>query len=189
MDRHPGPGAMSEKNTEQLAARIGAAIRARRKEARLTLTQVARRADISVSHLSNLENGLSIASLPLLAKVASALQASLAELTRDEDRLVVQTSSLPSAEEGWCELSHQELQTRIMAGEFDAGDRPDLPLPLQDRDFFLTVITGAIEVIIDGTSYTLERGDAIDARSVLSASLTVIENAQVLCSTTPSSRA
>ncbi|TLQ01422.1 helix-turn-helix transcriptional regulator [Nesterenkonia salmonea] len=67
---------------EHLGARIGEAIRRRRKDARLTLTRVARRADISVSHLSNIENGLSIASLPLLAKVAAALNTSLAERTR-----------------------------------------------------------------------------------------------------------
>ncbi|WP_150461364.1 helix-turn-helix domain-containing protein [Nesterenkonia ebinurensis] len=174
--------------SDQLAFRIGDAIRRRRKDARLTLTQVARRADISVSHLSNIENGLSIASLPLLAKVAAALNTSLAELTRDEDQLMVQPSSLPDPLQGWRELSHPSLETRIMAGSFDRDERLGFPLPLSGRDLFLTVLRGAAVITIDGTEYALRQDDALDARSTLSATITVTEDAEVLCSTTPSSR-
>ncbi len=174
--------------SDQLAYRIGEAIRRRRKDARLTLTQVARRADISVSHLSNIENGLSIASIPLLAKVAAALRISLAELTRDEDQLVVQSSRLPTAQEGWRELSHPSLETRIMVGSFDEEDSFDFPLPLQDRDCFLTVLRGQAEVTVDGTRYDLRQGDAVDARSVFRVNVRVTAEAQILCSTTPSSR-
>ncbi|NDK31714.1 XRE family transcriptional regulator [Nesterenkonia haasae] len=174
-------------NTEHLGFRLGEAIRRRRKDARLTLTQVARRADISVSHLSNIENGLSIASLPLLAKVAAALNTSLAELTRDENRLVVQQSHLPGPREGWRELSHPSLETRIMAGAFDAGDNLDFPLPLSGHDCFLTMLSGSAVVTIDGAEYSLAPGDALDARSVLSAMIHVTEDADILVSTTPSS--
>lgn len=188
MDRHSSAGAVSRMNAEHLGARIGEAIRRRRKDARLTLTQVARRADISVSHLSNIENGLSIASLPLLAKVAAALNTSLAELTRDENRLVVQQSRLPGPLQGWRELSHPSLETRVMAGSFDAGDALDFPLPLSGLDCFLTLLSGAAVVTIDGTGYSLQHGDALDARSVLSARIRVTAEADILVSTTPSSR-
>lgn len=173
--------------SQHLASRIGESIRKRRKNARLTLTQVARRADISVSHLSNIENGLSIASLPLLAKVASALSISLAELTRDQDRLVVQSSRLPEPQEGWRELSHPSLETRIMAGSFDKGDTLSFPLPLSGRDCFLTILRGSAIITVDGTQYSLNKADAIDARSALNVSMQIKRDAQILCSTTPSS--
>lgn len=179
---------MNAEASEQLAARLGAAIRKRRKEAHLTLTQVARRADISVSHLSNIENGLAIASLSLLAKVASALEISLAELTRDEDELVVQTSRFPSEETGWRDLSHPALQTRVMGGVFDSGDSPDFPLSLSGQDLFFTVLRGRVILTLDGTDYELATGDAADARSVLTASFLVRESSEVLCSTTRAER-
>lgn len=178
---------MTAVESEQLATRIGESIRKRRKEARLTLTQVARRAEISVSHLSNIENGLSIASLPLLAKVASALRVSLAELTRDQDRLVVRSSKLPGPQEGWRELSHPSLQTRIMAGSFDCGDTLHFPLPLSGRDCFVTILRGSVIVTVDGTQYALHQADAIDARSALSVGMHIKKDAEILCSTTPSS--
>lgn len=174
--------------SEPLAVRVGKAIRTRRKDARLTLTQVARRADISVSHLSNIENGLSIASLPLLAKVAAALHISLAELTRDESRLVVKPSSLPGPHEGWRELSHPALETRIVAGSFDKDDSMEFPLPLSGRDCFMTILKGSAVITVDGTQYALQRGDAIDARSAVSATILVTDDAEIICSITPSSR-
>lgn len=174
--------------SDQLSFRIGSTIRDRRKDARLTLTQVARRAEISVSHLSNIENGLSMASLPLLAKVASALNIGLAELTRDEDRLVVQPSSLPSPQEGWRELSHYALETRIMAGSFEADNNLDFPLPLHGQDCFLAILKGSAAVTVDHTAYTLEQGDAIDVRGAHNAIISVTDAATIVCSTTRSSR-
>ncbi|WP_293699109.1 helix-turn-helix transcriptional regulator [uncultured Agrococcus sp.] len=173
---------------ESLVPRIGKAIRTRRKDARLTLTQVAQRAEISVSHLSNIENGLSIASLPLLAKVAAALNISLAELTRDENRLVARAATLPDAADGWRELSHAALETEIMAGSFDNGSTLAFPLPLAGRDCFVTLLRGSAIVTVDGVQHALDRGDAIDARSAVDVTLLITEDAQIVCSTSPSSR-
>lgn len=179
---------MKPLTSDPLSFRIGGTIRERRKGARLTLTQVAQRAEISVSHLSNIENGLSMASLPLLAKVASALNIGLAELTRDEDRLAVQPSSLPSPEAGWRELSHHALETRIMAGSFTADDRLEFPLPLRGQDSFIAILKGSVTVAVDGAEYPLQQGDAIDARCALSMTISVAAAATVVCSTTPSFR-
>ena len=177
---------MSAAESDSLVPRIGRAIRERRKAAGLTLTQVAQRAGISVSHLSNIENGLSIASLPLLAKVASAVGISMADLTRDENRLVAQPGRLP--DDGWRVLSHPDLETRIVAGSFEGDAELEFPLPLAGRDCFLTVLSGGVTVTVDGKEHTLERGDAIDARSAAAVSMRITDGARLVCSTSPASR-
>lgn len=180
---------MNPPDSEGLAARIGQAVRNRRKAENLTLTQVAQRADISVSHLSNLETGFSTASLLLLARVAGALNTSLAELTRGESRLMVEASSLPALTENWRWLSHAKLQTQIVANWLDAGARVRFPLPLTNRDLFLTVLRGTATVTVDSTDYTLDEGDAIDVRHALVGTIHATSTALILCSTTPHTRA
>lgn len=179
---------MNAAESDALVPRIGRAIRDRRKASGLTLTQLAQRAEISVSHLSNIETGQSIASLPLLSKVASALGIGMAELTRDENRLVAHSGRFPTRGDDWRILSHDDLETRIAAGDFSAGDELVFPLPLEGRDCFLTVLSGAVTVVVDGIEHELEQGDAIDARSAAAVSLVVVADARVVCSTSPSSR-
>ncbi|MGO1497846.1 helix-turn-helix domain-containing protein [Agrococcus casei] len=179
---------MNAPESDALVPRIGRAIRDRRKASGLTLTQLAQQAEISVSHLSNIETGQSIASLPLLSKVASALGISMAELTRDENRLVAHSGRLPTPGEHWRILSHDDLETRIAAGDFAAGAELAFPFPLEGRDCFLTVLSGAVKVTVDGGEYSLGQGDAIDARSAAILTIVVADDARVVCSTSPSSR-
>lgn len=53
--------------------RLGAAIRSLRQQQGLTLSQLAAKAEVSVSYLSRLENGRSTPSFTLLARLANAL--------------------------------------------------------------------------------------------------------------------
>lgn len=179
---------MNAADADSLVPRIGRAIRDRRKDAGLTLTQVSQRAGISVSHLSNIENGLSIASLPLLAKVAATLGISMADLTRDGGRLVARPGRLPERGDGWRELSHPDLETRISAGSFASGEALEFPLPVSGRDCFLTVLRGSCTVTVDGAEHQLGQGDAIDARSAAAVIVTTTSEAQLFCSTSPSAR-
>lgn len=173
---------------EQLAARIGAAIRQRRRAAGMTLTTTSRIADISVSHLSNIENGQTLASLPVLAKVATALKTSLAELTRDEDRLVIEAARVPSAPGEPTRLSHPTLQLDVAAAVYPDGAVAPCPLPLPDRDLFVYVLAGAVDAEVDGAHYRLGTGDALDARQPLSAGITARGETTVFWSTAPGYR-
>lgn len=63
---------------------IGPNIRAMRKEAGMTLDDLATKAEISQSHLSRMERGQTLPSFTVLAGIAAALDVSLDEFSRLE---------------------------------------------------------------------------------------------------------
>lgn len=65
---------------ETLRHRLGVAIRERRKALGLTLAELARRTDISLGYLSQIELGKNSASIELLYRIALGLQIRLAEM-------------------------------------------------------------------------------------------------------------
>ncbi|MEZ4358898.1 MAG: response regulator [Kofleriaceae bacterium] len=65
-------------------ARLGQRIRALRVEHQLTLRQLSRRANLSVSMLSQIERSTSAAAVPSLVKIAAALDVSIAELFAED---------------------------------------------------------------------------------------------------------
>ena len=67
---------------ESLGARVGTRIRQRRLELDRKLAEVAASADLSVGYLSSIEKGGKVPSLPVLARLAHALEMSLAEILR-----------------------------------------------------------------------------------------------------------
>ena len=79
--------------TPHLAQRVGGRIRARRTSLGQTLTQTAKAAEVSVSHLSSIETGANLPSLPILARVAAALGLTLNEVLR----LIAQGATSASA--------------------------------------------------------------------------------------------
>ena len=65
-----------------LGSRLGARLKERRRDLGRTLADVAGAADVSSGYLSAIENGGSVPSLPVLARLAHALELSLAEILR-----------------------------------------------------------------------------------------------------------
>lgn len=59
---------------------LGAAVRGRRKAARMQLAELAERAGITKTYLSEIERGTKLASLPTLAAIASAFGTTVSEL-------------------------------------------------------------------------------------------------------------
>ncbi|UFS58243.1 helix-turn-helix domain-containing protein [Subtercola endophyticus] len=169
----------------RLAVRIGEAVRAQRKAANLTLSQAAQLAGMSVSHLSNIENGQTLASLPVLARIATALRTSLAELTRDEDRLVIQTSRIPVEPGEAAKLSHPMLQLEVFAEALADAGSIEFSLPPGARDLFVFVLEGSVVVSIDAVVYELGPEDALDARTPHSASARALGPARLLWATAP----
>jgi transcriptional regulator with XRE-family HTH domain len=74
----------------------------------LTLGEAARLAEISDSHLSAIEIGRKVPSLPILAKVVAVLDLSLYEVLRDVARPMVRTGRLDTQTSGPAVISHEE---------------------------------------------------------------------------------
>jgi transcriptional regulator with XRE-family HTH domain len=168
---------------DELATRIGAAVRERRKTAQLTLTQVSQLAGMSVSHLSSVENGLTLMSLPMLAKLAAALGTSLADLTRD-DSFVFEGASIPAAP-GSTRLSHPSLVLESQGLFLTAGKRAVLDTA-GARDLFVYVIDGTVAIGIDKERVSLGPGDALDARAPSVTTFQAESDARLLWATAPS---
>ena len=62
---------------------LGRTIRAKRTDAKMTLQQVAEKAGISTGLVSKIENFRTVPSLPILLKLAAALDVTMADLVKD----------------------------------------------------------------------------------------------------------
>lgn len=148
----------------RLAKRVGGRIRERRTTLGRTLVQTAKAAEVSVSHLSSIETGANLPSLPILARIAAALSLTLNELLRDVggggsirvERLDEETTEQQL-------VSHADLQLRIAALNSPAGATGVSPIPLDGGELFVYVRTGSLWVSVDGTATSLNSGDSLDA--------------------------
>ena len=147
-----------------LAQRVGGRIRARRTSLGQTLTQTAKAAEVSVSHLSSIETGANLPSLPILARVAGALGLTLNEVLRDVGGGgSIRVERVDDGSPARQELSHDHLQLRISAlvcGDGEAGAPPIAP---DGAELFVYVLDGSLEVAVDETVTVLNAGDSLDA--------------------------
>ncbi len=160
-----------------LAQTVGARLRARRRELARTLSDVAGEARVSVSHLSAIENGSSLPSLPTLARVAAALDLPLHELLRDADGVQAAARRRLEADRlGSAILSSGRHHLVVASLVAEARGQGACPVPTGGRDVFLYVLTGTVRALVDGLSYTLHAGDSLDAETPASVAYEVAED-------------
>ena len=138
---------------------LGRRLRERRRELGLTLAEVAAAADISVGHSSAIEKGTTLPSLSVLARLAHALELTLAEVLRE--------SPSPRIAHG-CIGEHASSELLVSSGsrirvayrwhEAGAGSPP--PARSGD-DVFIFVYEGSIAVEVDGDRHELGEGDSM----------------------------
>ncbi len=160
------PDHLAARGGEALARRVGSRLRERRLALGSTLTGVAEEAGISVSYLSAVEKGTNMPSLPVLARLVHALRLTLHELLREEDRAQVRTGEIPADEPGARALDHPDLRLRVASLVSAPGERGEAPLPVPGSAVFVFVDRGALVLEVDGASYALGAGDALDAVDV-----------------------
>ena len=144
-----------------LATRVGRRLRRRRTALGLTLGEAARLADISDSHLSAIEIGRKVPSLPILAKVVATLDLSLYDVLRDVARPTLRTGRLDTTT-GAAMISHEELVLRVATVVASPGDRGDAPVPVTGCEVFVYLRQGELEVSVDGATFDLGPGDTLD---------------------------
>lgn len=173
LERESGPEYEAE--ATRGVQRVGARLRATRLRQRMTLKEVATRAGISESFLSQVERGLAGVSLPTLQRIATALGVMVADLFEPDQVLrprVVHRERRTMMEFNGARnylLTPRPLQNlEVFWVELDAGQATaDVPFTPGDSDEVLVLLTGEVEVRVDGTPYTLRAGDSIAYSSAM----------------------
>jgi transcriptional regulator with XRE-family HTH domain len=133
-----------------LAQRVGGRIRERRRALGQTLAQTARAAEVSVSHLSSIETGTNLPSLPILARIAAALGLTLNEVLRDVGGGgAIRVERVEANGGGRQPLSHDDLQLHIAALSAGTGENGQSPIRPQGAELFVYVRSGSLEVTVD----------------------------------------
>lgn len=146
-----------------LAARVGGRLRQLRQDRGLTLAALSKACGVSVSYLSAVEKGVNHPSLHTLATITDALGVSIPAVLAHEVQETITRSRVPEHAPGIAEISHPLLALRGTIVAAAPGDHGACPVDLDDRNLFLYVVSGTVAVRVDGTEYTLDEGDALDA--------------------------
>jgi mannose-6-phosphate isomerase-like protein (cupin superfamily) len=162
-------GSAGADDESELRRRLGEVIRGRRKALRLTLVQLADRADLSHPFLSQLERGLVRPSMSSLHRIAQALgttQPALMSLTLDrgDERvgLVPAGEGIPVENPGGSARSLVSGTRALYPLLFEGALAEFGPAYAHDGDEFIHVLAGAIEVEVEGEGlFTVRTGDTL----------------------------
>jgi transcriptional regulator with XRE-family HTH domain len=154
---------------------VGERLRAIRHLRRATLKNVAERAQLSESFLSQVERGKASASIASLTRIAAALSVNVADLfephsSRAHPR-VLQRDSRPALAFG--NLGRKYLLTprplehlEVFVAELDpGGSTGDEPYTHGDSEELFMVLSGRVHLQLGERLYELRQGDSIDYRS------------------------
>ena len=140
---------------------VGSRLREQRLARGASLRDTATGAGISPGHLSEIENGNSHASLPVLLRLCRALHLPIAELLPRLGGRRIHESVVTADRPGVRRLSHPELELRIDRIVLAAGGEHVDALSDGD-DVFVFVVSGSCRVEIAGVTYELAERDGMD---------------------------
>jgi transcriptional regulator with XRE-family HTH domain len=143
-----------------LGALLGPRLRERRSELGMTLTEVARTVGLSPGYLSTIENGASVPSLPVLARLAHALDVSLAEILRTSSSARVVRGNIADGVDDRA-LAADGSQLEIVRQSASPGEAGEAPVTLGRGDVFVYVHLGELHVTVDSDTFELRPGDAL----------------------------
>ena len=153
---------------------VGARLRSLRKARRLTLRDIAERAALSESFVSQLERGQTGATIQCLQRISSALGVEVSDLFASDKvrgpQIVRRDARHPVA---WGTLGRKALLTpkafeflEVVAAEFEpGGSTGDAPYTHGDSEELFLVLEGSIELELDGQTMALDAGDSVHYRS------------------------
>jgi transcriptional regulator with XRE-family HTH domain len=153
---------------------VGARLRTLRRARRLTLREIADRASLSESFVSQLERGQSGATIQSLQRISDALGVDVSDLFAEDGptgpRILRRDARHPVA---WGTLGRKSLLTpkpfeslEVVSAEFEpGGSTGDLPYTHGDSEELFLVIEGAIDLELAGETFKLGVGDSAHYRS------------------------
>jgi transcriptional regulator with XRE-family HTH domain len=154
---------------------LGKMLRKLRKEQNLTQLELAQQVGITNGQISTIERGVSSPSLATLHRIAQALNVPMTEFFEDERKKDV---DVVRKGRGRKVASHNEnvsvevllarstlgvfnvLFVEIESGELQLSPRPSVP-----EEYYLYVLRGKCEVVLEGDNYVLDSGDCIFVKS------------------------
>jgi transcriptional regulator with XRE-family HTH domain len=153
---------------------VGERLRIIRNIRRCTLREVAERAGLSESFLSQVERGRTSASIASLRRISEALGISVADLfepSGPQQPRVLRRAERPALAFGILGrkflLTPRPLQQlEVFVGELDAGGSTGAePYAHGDSDELFVVLSGNVQLELGGELHELETGDSIGYRS------------------------
>jgi transcriptional regulator with XRE-family HTH domain len=144
----------------ELGTLLGTRLKERRQELGMRLAEVAAAADVSGGYLSAIENGTSVPSLPVLARLAHALELSLAEVLRSSATTRLARGHLGGGV-GGKRLAADGSRMQIVRLGSKPGTRGRAPVAVEETDVFVFLYRGRLAVEVDGARFELEAGDAL----------------------------
>lgn len=156
-----------EKNLNNSEA-LGRALRVRRKEAGLTMQQVADEAGLSVGFISQVERGLTAPSLGSLVSLAGALDTPIGAFLEQPTSRTATTRGMNrhAYSVAGADVSYERLSTSFKNSQLHSviineppGHRSE-PISHQGEEMFF-IIEGEVTVEIDGVAEILRKGDSI----------------------------
>jgi transcriptional regulator with XRE-family HTH domain len=150
-------------DARNLATAMGARLRERRAELGLSLSEAARRASVSASYLTAVENGSSTASLAVLSRITHALELTIGEFLAGETASTVKLAHL-SDEPGTVTASSSTLQLQVAFQTSEPGEAGRCPFDVTAGSVVVHVRSGDIDVTVDGERWHLEEGDSLHAQ-------------------------
>ena len=155
---------------------LGRTIRAKRKALGMTLQQVADDAGITCGLVSKIENFRTVPSLPILLKLAAALEVTMADLVKDVQTdkdyspylLVTRADRQAVEREDSHGFGYQSLMAKEVGGissfqSFVLTISPDAQRDAvtTDGDQFIYMLAGAIDFVIGEDTVSMGEGDAL----------------------------
>jgi quercetin dioxygenase-like cupin family protein len=152
-------------NQAQADRELGRRLRARREQAGLSLSQVAERADVTKGFLSQLERGLSRASVASLRRIANAVGIGLAELL-DTGLGPREVTDAPTVHGGagatdalLTPVGHPAFQ--VLHATVEPGGHSGFGAVGEQGSHFVHVLDGRFELRVDDDSHVLEAGQSL----------------------------
>ena len=144
-----------------MSVEVGHRLRERRQQLGRPLTEIAAGASVSVSHLSEIENGRSQASLPVLVRLGRVLHYPLTELLpRIGGHRVHQTRFEPDGPSD-IELGHPDLNLNVAGIRLTPGETVSRKFERRS-EVLIYVVTGQCRLTIGDVEYALLGGDSAD---------------------------
>jgi len=140
---------------------VGTRLREQRLAREVSLRDTAVGAGISPGHLSDIENGNSHASLPVLLRLCRALHLPIADLLPRLGGQRIRETAVIADAPGAERLSHPELELRVDRVVMAAGD-DRVETVDSDDDVFVFVVAGSCRVVVGAVPYDLDQRDSLD---------------------------
>jgi transcriptional regulator with XRE-family HTH domain len=144
---------------------LGQRLRVRREQAGLSLSQVAARADVTKGFLSQLERGLSRASVASLRRIADAVGIGLAELldagspTRDVTNAPKLHGGRGATDALLTPVGHPAFQ--VLHATVEPGGQSDFGPVGEPEAHFVHVLRGRFELRVDDDTHVLRTGQSL----------------------------